>query len=69
MGLNWRKAADVYLGVVRAAIAGGIQPGCHLEDLTRADIYSFIVPFVEQLKYIQRDSDISVKIRLCDTMG
>jgi citrate (Re)-synthase len=69
LGLNRQKAADVYLGVVQEAIAAGITPRCHLEDLTRADIYGFIVPFVQQLMQIQRDSGIPVKIRLCDTMG
>ena len=69
LGLDRQKAADVYLGVVREAIAAGIKPRCHLEDLTRADIYGFIVPFVQQLMHIQQDSGIPVKIRLCDTMG
>jgi citrate (Re)-synthase len=69
LGLDRQKAADVYLGVVREAIAAGIKPRCHLEDLTRADIYGFIVPFVQQLMQLQQDSGIPVKIRLCDTMG
>jgi isopropylmalate/homocitrate/citramalate synthase len=37
--------------------------------LTRADIYGFIVPFVQHLMAIQEDSGIPVKVRLCDTMG
>jgi isopropylmalate/homocitrate/citramalate synthase len=39
LGLDRKKAADVYLGVVREAVETGIKPRCHLEDLTRADIY------------------------------
>jgi isopropylmalate/homocitrate/citramalate synthase len=69
LGLDRRKAADLYLGVVRAAVESGIRPRCHLEDLTRADIYGFIVPFVQQLMAIQEDSGVPVKVRLCDTMG
>jgi isopropylmalate/homocitrate/citramalate synthase len=69
LGLNRQKAADLYLGMVRAAVEAGIKPRCHLEDLTRADIYGFIVPFVQQLMAIQQDSGIPVKVRLCDTMG
>jgi citrate (Re)-synthase len=69
LGLDRSKAADVYLGVVREAVGAGIKPRCHLEDLTRADIYGFIVPFVQELMQIQRDSGIPVKVRLCDTMG
>jgi isopropylmalate/homocitrate/citramalate synthase len=69
LGLDRRKAADMYLGVVREAVASGIRPRCHLEDLTRADIYGFIVPFVQELMAIQEASGIPVKVRLCDTMG
>lgn len=58
-----------YLNLVREAIEAGIKPRCHLEDLTRADIYGFIVPYVQELMEISRDSGVPVKIRLCDTMG
>jgi isopropylmalate/homocitrate/citramalate synthase len=69
LGLDRRQAADMYLGVVRGAVESGIRPRCHLEDLTRADIYGFIVPFAQRLMAIQEDSGIPVKVRLCDTMG
>jgi isopropylmalate/homocitrate/citramalate synthase len=69
LGLDRKKAADMYLGVVREAVEAGIKPRCHLEDLTRADIYGFIVPFVQALMQIQEDSGVPVKVRLCDTMG
>jgi citrate (Re)-synthase len=69
LGLHRKKAADMYLGVVREAVEAGITPRCHLEDLTRADIYGFIVPFVQDLMEIQENSGVPVKVRLCDTMG
>lgn len=69
LGLDRGKAAEMYLAVVREAVAAGITPRCHLEDLTRADIYGFVVPFVQALMDIQRDSGLPVKVRLCDTMG
>jgi isopropylmalate/homocitrate/citramalate synthase len=69
LGLDRQKAADAYLGVVREAIDAGIKPRCHLEDLTRADVYGFVVPFVQELMQIQEDSGIPIKVRLCDTMG
>jgi citrate (Re)-synthase len=69
LGLDRKKAADMYLGVVREAVEAGITPRCHLEDLTRADIYGFIVPFVQDLMEIQENSGVPVKVRLCDTMG
>lgn len=65
-----RKAAmEGYLDVVRAALDGGIIPRCHLEDVTRADFYGFVVPFVNELMRLSEESGIPIKIRACDTMG
>jgi isopropylmalate/homocitrate/citramalate synthase len=66
---NRRQAMDEYLAIVRAALDAGIRIRCHLEDLTRADIYGFVVPFAARLMELREASGIPVKIRLCDTMG
>ena len=60
-----------YCEVVEAALDAGVRPRCHLEDLTRADIDGFVLPFVDRLMEIssQVPKELSVKIRLCDTMG
>jgi isopropylmalate/homocitrate/citramalate synthase len=57
--------------VVDAAFEAGVRPRCHLEDVTRADIDGFVLPFVERLMRMseQAPDELSVKIRLCDTMG
>ena len=34
-----------YLSVVRDCLEEGISVRCHLEDITRADIYGYVVPF------------------------
>lgn len=69
--LKWtrRQAFDNYIKIVRAALDNGIIPRCHLEDITRADIYGFVVPFVYELMKLSREYKIPVKIRMCDTMG
>ena len=72
--LRFRSRAecmDTYCEVVEAAFAEGVRPRCHLEDLTRADIDGFVLPFVERLMEMssQVPEELSVKIRLCDTMG
>ncbi len=65
-----RKAAmEGYLDVVRAALDAGIIPRCHLEDVTRADFYGFVVPFVNELMRLSEESGIPIKVRACDTMG
>jgi isopropylmalate/homocitrate/citramalate synthase len=62
---------DAYCGVVEEAFAAGVRPRCHLEDITRADIDGFVLPFCERLMRMseQVPDNLSVKIRLCDTMG
>ena len=69
LGLSRRKALDHYLGVVKNAFNAGIRPRCHLEDITRADFYGFVVPFVNELNNLSKEANIPVKIRMCDTMG
>jgi citrate (Re)-synthase len=64
-----QQAIDGYLGVVKAALEEGITPRCHLEDITRADFYGFVVPFVQELMKLAQESGIPVKIRACDTLG
>ena len=69
LGLSRQEALDHYLGVVKRAFDAGIRPRCHLEDITRADFYGFVVPFVNELNELSREANIPVKIRMCDTMG
>lgn len=64
-----KEAMDAYLSIVRAAIEQGIRPRCHFEDITRADIYGFCVPFAIELMKLREESGMDVKIRMCDTMG
>lgn len=58
-----------YLEVVSLAFEAGLVPRCHFEDITRADFYGFVVPFVNELTEMSRQAGIPVKIRACDTMG
>ena len=69
LGLSRGEAMDHYLGVVKQAFEAGIRPRCHLEDITRADFYGFVVPFVNALTELSEEADIPVRIRMCDTMG
>lgn len=64
-----KQALDHYLSAVALAFEAGVMPRCHLEDITRADFYGFVVPFVNELMKMSQDAGIPVKIRACDTMG
>ena len=64
-----KEAMDGYLAAVAEAFEAGVVPRCHLEDITRADFYGFVVPFVNELMKMSNDAGIPVRIRACDTMG
>ncbi len=69
LGKKRREAFRDYMEVVEAALAEGVRPRCHFEDVTRADIFGFVVPFARALMAAGEKARIPVKIRLCDTMG
>lgn len=66
-----RACLEAYCALVEAALEAGVRPRCHLEDVTRADVPGFVLPFCERLMRLseQAPEELSVKIRLCDTMG
>ena len=69
LGKKRSQALNDYLGIVKSILDLGIIPRCHFEDVTRADIYGFCVPFAQELMKLRDESGIDIKIRLCDTMG
>ena len=69
MNMTRRQAVDFYLATIKDAFDAGVVPRCHLEDITRADFYGFVVPFVNEIMELSKEVGIPVKIRACDTMG
>ncbi len=64
-----RQVMEGYLDIVRAALEAGVVPRCHLEDITRADFYGFVVPFVQELMRLAEEAKMPIKVRACDTLG
>ena len=64
-----KQAMEHYLSVIRECLETGISPRCHLEDITRADIYGYVIPFCLELTKLMEEYSIPVKVRCCDTMG
>ena len=64
-----KQALEHYLSVVRECLDVGIRPRCHFEDITRSDIYGFVIPFCLELMKLMDEYKIPIKIRVCDTMG
>ena len=69
LNMTRRQAMDHYLNIVRECLEIGVSPRCHLEDITRADIYGFVIPFCLELMKLKDEYQIPVKVRVCDTMG
>lgn len=69
MNMTRKQALEHYLSVVKECLETGVSPRCHLEDITRSDIYGFVIPFCAELMKLQQEYGIPVKIRACDTMG
>jgi isopropylmalate/homocitrate/citramalate synthase len=64
-----RQAMEQYLAVVKDALELGVIPRVHLEDITRADFYGFVLPFTTELSKLAAESGIPIKLRACDTLG
>ena len=69
MKMTRRQAMEHYLSVIRDCLEIGISPRCHLEDITRADIYGYVIPFCLELTKLMEEYSIPIKVRCCDTMG
>jgi len=69
LNMSRQDAMKAYLEIVRTALDQGIIPRCHLEDITRADFYGFVIPFAQELMKLSEASKVPIKIRACDTMG
>ncbi len=69
LGMTRGQALEHYKKTVYAALEMGIHPRCHFEDITRADFYGFVIPFVNELQKMSDEANIPIKIRACDTMG
>lgn len=69
MNMSRKEAVEYYIETIRDAFDAGVVPRCHLEDITRADFYGFVVPFVNEIMKLSKEANIPVRIRACDTMG
>ncbi|MBU0586680.1 hypothetical protein KJ780_04140 [Candidatus Micrarchaeota archaeon] len=64
-----------YLDLIHTAFEHVDRVRIHLEDVTRADIFGFVVPFLKKVselseaRYNESDGKKHVVVRLCDTLG
>ena len=59
-------AIEKYLQPIVTALENNIVPRVHLEDCTRADIYGWVIPFMQRVLDVSKGI---AKFRICDTIG
>jgi len=69
LGKNREDALASYMDLVYTALETCDVIRCHFEDVTRADIPGFIIPFAQRLVEAEEEIGKPIRIRLCDTMG
>jgi len=69
LGKNREDALAGYMDLVHTALETCDVIRCHFEDVTRADIHGFIIPFAQRLVEAEEEIGKPIRIRLCDTMG
>ena len=60
------EAADKYLAPILTACENGIRPRIHLEDTTKADIFGWVLPFMQR---VLEETEGQARFRICDTIG
>ncbi len=70
LNMTRRQAMEHYLSIVRECLEIGVSPRCHLEDITRSDIYGFVIPFCLELMKLREEYQIPLSIvRECLEIG
>lgn len=63
------EVVQSYLDATEEALKSGIAVRLHMEDVTRADIFGTVVPFVKKAMKLAEKYRLPVKIRCPDTLG
>ncbi len=69
LGKTRREVFQMYLEAAESVMEKGICCRCHLEDITRADVFGFVIPLIRALDAMGREAGMPIKFRLCDTLG
>lgn len=68
-GKSRSQVVQNYLDLTEEALKSGITVRLHIEDVTRADIFGTVVPFVKKAMKLAEKYGLPVKIRCPDTLG
>lgn len=64
-----RSVREAYRTSLEQALDMGMGVSLHLEDVTRSDVYGFVVPFLQEVLDLLIEAGRPFCVRLCDTLG
>ncbi|MEM4581498.1 MAG: 2-isopropylmalate synthase [Candidatus Korarchaeum sp.] len=69
LGIDREVAKGKFLSVIREALRIGLRIKVAMEDITRSDIYGFVLPFMDEVMRISESEGVDVGFKLSDTLG
>lgn len=69
LGMDRELARAKFLSVIREALRMGLRLKVAMEDITRADIYGFVLPFIDEVVKLSESEGVEVGFKLSDTLG
>ncbi|MEM0295231.1 MAG: 2-isopropylmalate synthase [Candidatus Korarchaeum sp.] len=69
LGIDREVAKGKFLSVIREALRIGLRVKVAMEDITRSDIYGFVLPFMDEVMRISESEGVDVGFKLSDTLG
>jgi len=67
--MDRERAREKFISVIREALRMGLRIKVAMEDITRSDIYGFVLPFVDDVLRLSEIEGIDVGFKLSDTLG
>lgn len=69
LGMSREEAKSKFLRVIEEALRSGLKLKVAMEDITRSDIYGFVLPFLEEVLKISERERVEIGFKLSDTLG
>ncbi len=69
LGMDRATAQEKYLRAIEEGLKMGLKLKIAMEDITRSDIYGFLLPFLDKVLKLSRKYGVKVGFKLSDTLG
>ncbi len=69
LGMDRETAQEKYLKVIEEGLKMGLRLKIAMEDVTRSDVYGFLLPFLNRVLKLSRKYSMEIEFKLSDTLG